>query len=678
MKRSDSIQQVRGVGEVLASKLAAMRITTVADLLDYFPRDYQDYSHITPIDEVQPGLVTIQATLSQVRGRYVRRGLHITEASAIDDSGSLRVIWFNQPYRAKAIQPGTEYYLSGDFQLRRQRFSLQNPTIELVGDTTVHTARIVPIYRESRGISSVQMRKLIAQCQQVIASTPETLPPQVLMRNGLLPRADAVKQMHFPDSAEDLEQARHRLGFEEVFELTLASLLNKYELLQDSAVAIAFDADTAQSFVTHLPFELTADQRKAVWQIYKDMEKSQPMNRLLEGDVGSGKTVVAAMAAAMAMRRGYQVALMAPTELLAQQHAETMRSLLASVDQADQVGLLTGSLSAAEKKRAYQAIEGKKVMCIVGTHALLSDPVNMDALGLVIVDEQHRFGVEQRHTIQKKAHQMPHVLHMTATPIPRSLALTLYGELDVSVLAEKPSGRKPVITTIHSPNSRKQLYQEVTDQLKQGRQLFVVCPLIEESDALKAQSATQVYERLRSKDLADWRIGLLHGKLSHQEKQAVMQKFLDHELDVLVSTTVIEVGVDVPNATLMIIESVDRFGLAQIHQLRGRVGRSSEQSYCYLVMSDSQKPSRRIRAVAEQHDGFHLAELDLELRGPGAIYGTQQHGALDLRIASLSDRKLIAAARNTAQEFIDSGQDLLQYAHLHKRVQALRSVTNLQ
>ncbi|MCA1807580.1 MAG: ATP-dependent DNA helicase RecG, partial [Actinobacteria bacterium] len=434
----------------------------------------------------------------------------------------------------------------------------------------------------------------------------------------------------------------------------------------------------AQSIVQNLPFKLTEDQRKAAWQIYQDMQKTQPMNRLLEGDVGSGKTVVAAMATAMAIKHGFQVAFMAPTEILARQHEVTMRSLLAPLGMDKQIGLLTGSLSASIKKQRHQKIADNKLHCIIGTHALISNAVTMHNLGLVIVDEQHRFGVQQRHKLQKTVGYMPHILHMTATPIPRSLALTLYGELDISVLAEKPAGRKPVQTTIHSPNSRAQLYDEVEKKLGDGRQLFVVCPLIEDSEVLKAQSVTEVYKRLKQKDLKSWRIGLLHGKLSHEQKTAVMQDFLEHKLDVLVSTTVIEVGVDVPNATMMIIESADRFGLAQIHQLRGRVGRSEQQSYCYLVLSDSKRPSRRIRAVSEMNDGFRLAELDLELRGPGAIYGTYQHGALDLRIASLADTKLIAAARNAAQEFIDSEQDLLQYKYLYSRVQSLRSVTNLQ
>lgn len=677
MNRSDTVRVLSGVGDVLADKLSAMGITTLADLLEYFPRDYNDYSRITPIEDILPGPTTIQAQLSQVKARYVRRGLHITEAVAHDKSGSIKVVWFNQPYRAKAIRADTEYYLSGEFQLRRQRFTLQNPTIEQVSQTTMHTARIVPIYKESRGISSLKIRSLVKQCEEVIRRTPETLPDSVIQNNDLASRKKALQEIHFPSSAKALEKARHRFGFEEVFQLTLAALLNKYELLQDKAVSVPFDVAIARSFVKNLPFKLTDDQRKVTWRIYQDMQKTQPMNRLLEGDVGSGKTVVAAMAAAMTIQHGFQVAVMAPTEILARQHEQTIKSLLAPLGM-HKVGLLTGSLKPKQKKQMHELIESKQIECVVGTHALISDSVAMQNLGLVVVDEQHRFGVAQRQKIQQKAGYMPHVLHMTATPIPRSLALTLYGELDISVLAQKPANRKPVETTIHSPNSRKQLYTTIEEKLEQGRQLFVVCPLIEESDQLQAQSATNVYERLRTRDLKRWRIGLLHGKLSAQEKQDIMEAFLKHDLDILVTTTVIEVGVDVPNATMMLIESADRFGLAQIHQLRGRVGRSDEQSYCYIMLSDSKQPSRRIRAVAELSDGFRLAELDLELRGPGAIYGTHQHGALDLRIASLSDTKLIAAARDAAQELIDSEQDLLQYKHLYSHVQALRSVTNLQ
>jgi ATP-dependent DNA helicase RecG len=483
--------------------------------------------------------------------------------------------------------------------------------------------------------------------------------------------------MHFPKNAEDLEIARRRLGFEEVFELSLASLLNKYELLQDKSLGIPFDEKLAKQFVGHLPFTLTDAQRKVVWQIYQDMQKTQPMNRLVEGDVGSGKTVVATMAALMAIAEGYQVAFMAPTELLARQHAETVFKLLEPLGMHDKVALLVGGMNAKQKEHAYEHIAKGEAQFIIGTHALIQEKVDMHKLGLIVIDEQHRFGVEQRKKLMAKAGHMPHLLSLTATPIPRSLALTLYGELDISIIDVKPAGRKPTITEICSPNSRAQLNAKIEKELEAGRQMFVVCPLITESAVSKANSVEKIFEQLSKHDFKHRRVGLLHGKMKSLEKQEIMEQFAAHKLDILVSTTVIEVGVDVPNASIMLIEAADRFGLAQIHQLRGRVGRGGHAGYCYLMMSDSSAPPQRLKALERSNDGFKLAELDLELRGPGAIYGTMQHGQLDLRVAKLTDTKLIAEARAAAQSYIERAEDLIQYPVTLEHVTRLRAVTNL-
>lgn len=664
------------MGPELQRKLQILGLRTVEDLIEDFPRRYDDYSHVMPTTSLRPGMVTVQAVITQVTGRYVRRGMHITEAVASDDVGSVRLVWFNQPYRAAAIKHDVTYYISGDYALRNQRFSITNPSMELVGDFPVNTARIVPVYRETKGLTSAQLRKLLKQALPVICMMPDTLPDWVLRQHHLMPRAQAYQTVHFPRSAADLATARYRLGFEEVFGLSLAALMNKAEIAHQHAVAVAFDQRLAQEFVAHLPFTLTDAQRKAVWQIYQDMERTQPMNRLVEGDVGSGKTVVAAMAAVMAMHQGFQVALMAPTELLARQHAETVYDLLKPLRMADGVSLLVGSMNASQKQTVHRRVRQGRVQFIIGTHALLQDAVAMHNLGLVIVDEQHRFGVEQRKALLAKAGHAVHVLTTTATPIPRSLALTLYGELDISIIDVKPSGRKPIITRITSPNSREQLYTQIATELDAQRQMFVVCPLITESDAVAARSAEQVFMELK-KAFPHHRVGLLHGKQKSDEKDAAMQAFVAHSLDILVSTTVIEVGVNVPNATVMLIENAERFGLAQIHQLRGRVGRSEHQGYCYLMMGDSSQPSRRLRALESSQDGFKLAELDLEIRGPGAIYGTSQHGALDLRIAQLTDVRLIKSARDSAQSFLQRQERLLDYKELHKRVTALRAVTNL-
>jgi ATP-dependent DNA helicase RecG len=677
MELQSPVTAVKGVGEELAKKLAVLGVKTVADLIDYLPRRYEDYSDVVAIRDTQPGPVTVKAVVKQATGRYVRRGMHITEAVASDETGSIRLIWFNQPYRANGLKVGAEYYFSGLFELSHQRMQMTSPSAELVSDFTVNTARIVPVYRETKGLTSKQIRKVVGNCRNLTRTLPETLPKWLVQEQQLMSRSEAVLAMHFPADGAQLAEARRRLGFEEVFELSLAALMNKLELAADDSLVIPFDEQLAKDFVGHLPFKLTDAQRKAVWRIYQDMQAEHPMNRLVEGDVGSGKTVVATMAALMALRQGYQAALMAPTEILARQHAETIYKLLQPLGMEAELTLLVGALTGAQKKKAQEAIAAGEARFVVGTQALIQDAVDMHKLGLVIIDEQHRFGVEQRRELMKKAGHMPHLLSLTATPIPRSLALTLYGELDISVLDQKPAGRQPIRTEIVSPNSVEPVYNDIRKDLDDGRQMFVVCPLISESGSVDAHSAEKIYEQYRKKEFKNYRLGLLHGKMKAEEKAAVMQQFVAHELDILVSTTVIEVGVDVPNASVMMIQSAERFGLAQLHQLRGRVGRGGHKAYCYLMMSDSTAPSRRLRALESSQDGFKLAELDLELRGPGAIYGQMQHGALDLRVARLTDVKLIAEARSAAAEFLERGENLVQYTELSARVTRLRTVTNL-
>lgn len=671
------VTDISGVGPAQAKKFLDLGIQSIEDLLDFFPRKYDDYSNVENISKLRPGRVTIKANIKQVTGRYVRRGMHITEAVASDQTGSVRLIWFNQPYRQASLHTNTEYYISGIFELRRQRLSIINPSIELVSAFPLHTARIVPIYKEVKGLKSANIRRAIENVRSLLESLPESLPDWIVSQYKLMSRSAAYESMHFPGDNTKLLKAKHRLGFEEVFALSLASLLNKHDIDQDNASRVKFNESLARRFVGHLPFRLTNDQRKAVWQIYQDMDSLRPMNRLVEGDVGSGKTVVAVMAAVMVLAQGFQVAYMAPTELLARQHAENIFSLLKPLGLSEQVGLIVGGMTNAQKEQARQKIADNTTGFIVGTHTLLQEKIDVHSLGLVIIDEQHRFGVEQRKILQAKAGRMPHTLTMTATPIPRSLALTLYGELDISIIQTKPSGRLPIITTIFSPNSRAALYRGIDKQLQDGRQMFVVCPIISESNTRQQSSATVVHESLKNGAFSHRRVGLLHGKMKPQEKTKIMDKFLDRKLDILVSTTVIEVGVDVPNATVMMIENPERFGLAQLHQLRGRVGRSKHQGYCFLVLGDSSAPSKRLRALEQSSDGFELANMDLELRGPGAIYGTQQHGALDLKVATLTDSRLIALSRKAAEDFINSGTNLIEYEELYKRVNKLRGLTTL-
>jgi ATP-dependent DNA helicase RecG len=677
MTLGSPLTDLKGVGDAVAKKFAVLGLKTVGDLLDYYPRRYEDYSEINQINEMKPGVVTIEAVIKQAKGRYVRRGMHITEAVASDDTGSVRLIWFNQPYRAAAIKAGQKYFISGTYQLSRQRFAIMNPSMEMASDFPINTARIIPIYRETKGLNSRQIRQALKEAVPLLKHLPETLPEWILDKEDLMPYCEALRSIHLPTTPAELEVARRRLGFEEVFALVLASLLNKQENQAETALKIEFKEKLAKDFVGHLPFKLTDAQRKTTWQVYQDLQQVHPMNRLVEGDVGAGKTVVATMAALMVLAQDKQVALMAPTELLARQHADTIHKLHEPLGYAEGVVLLVGGMNKTQKEKAREAIASGQAKFMVGTQALIQEQVDMHDLALIVIDEQHRFGVEQRKTLMAKAGHMPHVLSLTATPIPRSLALTLYGELDISVLDQKPSDRLPIITEIVSPNSKAQLYKKIDKELEAGRQMFVVCPLITDSAVLEVNSAEKVYDDLSKKEFKHRRVGLLHGKMKPAEKQEIMEKFVRQELDILVSTTVIEVGVDVPNASIMMVEASERFGLAQLHQLRGRVGRGKDQGYCYLLLSDSSAPSRRLRALEGSNDGFRLAELDLELRGPGAIYGTSQHGQLDLRIAKLTDTVLISSARQAAHEFIDKGDDLLKYKQLAGTVGRLRAVTNL-
>jgi len=542
-------------------------------------------------------------------------------------------------------------------------------------DVPLQTDRLLPVYRAVKGLKSQLVRKILSELRPLMTMVPETLPDVVVKKYGLASLPDALLGMHFPSSAEDIIRAKERLAFEELFELLLASNLNKQANAKLSGWQIPFDQTVVKQLVASLPFALTGAQRRAAWDILQDFEREHPMNRLLQGDVGAGKTVVAAIAARQAVHAGFQVALLAPTEILASQHARTMADLLEPYGLS--VAFLAGSVSSKRREPLLANLKDGTIDVIVGTHALLEPGVRFHKLGLVVIDEQHRFGVNQRQKLLDKSERMPHLLAMTATPIPRSLALTVYGELDVSIVNEKPAERLPIITRIVSPVSRKQLYGEIDAQLKEGRQAYVICRLIDDNPANEAKSVEMEYRRLQNSVFGHRRIGLLHGRMKPADKDEVMRQFLAHDIDILVSTTVVEVGVDVPNATAMMIEDADQYGLSQLHQLRGRVGRSGYQSYCYLVTSDTKKPSQRLREVEKSNDGFYLAEVDLRLRGPGEIYGRAQHGALNLQIASLADTKLIATVQKAAQDFVGSGVDLLQYKQLSTNVEKYQRLTTL-
>jgi len=675
MNLTSPLEMIKGVGPKVSQQFADAGLVLVSDLINFLPRTHEDFSEVIPIANIAPGKATIKARCESITTRPVRRGLRITTATLADDSGKLQAVWFNQPYRTTQLKNGEEFYFSGEFEFSYNRYQLTNPSAEKVSDMPVQTDRLLPVYRAVKGLKTALVRKILSEIRPVIALLPESLPESVVSGQKLISRADAYLSMHFPKTDSDIERAKERLGFEELFELLLASQLNRQENAKLSGWKINFDQPTVKEFVSQLPFELTKAQRISAWEILQDFEKTTPMNRLLQGDVGSGKTVVAGLAARQAAFEGFQTAVMAPTEILATQHAKTLDGLLSPFGV--KVALLTGSVKGEARKNIYKAIKNGDVDVVVGTHALIQASVIFSKLGFVVIDEQHRFGVNQRQELLKKSKKMPHLLAMTATPIPRSLALTVYGELDMSILNELPKGRMPIETKIWSPNSRPQLYALVDAQIDKGRQIYVVCSLIDQNPDNELRSVQAEFKKLQNSVFKHRKIGLLHGKMKSDEKDSVMKKFSDGLLDILVSTTVIEVGVDVPNATVMIIEDADRFGLSQLHQLRGRVGRSDNQSYCYLVSSTSAKPTQRLKEIERSNDGFYLAEVDLKLRGPGEIYGKAQHGALNLQIATLADSKLIKRAQDEAKKFIASGQNLVDYKQLAAHVHEYQRLTTL-
>jgi ATP-dependent DNA helicase RecG len=675
MNLATSLEKIKGVGPRSAEQFAAAGLTTVGELLTFLPRKYEDFSHVTSISDIQPGKVTVKARCEKVETRPVRRGMKVTTATLADATGKIQAVWFNQPYRATQLKTGDEFFFSGEFEFSYNRYQLTNPSAEKVSEVLVQTDRILPIYPAIAGLKTQLVRKILAELRPLATMLPETLPPELVQREKIISYSDAVLGMHFPETAESIEKARERLAFEELFQLLLASQYNKQANAQLEGWHIPFNQQVVKDFVSHLPFALTNAQRVASWDILQDFEKKVPMNRLLQGDVGAGKTVVAGLAARQAAHEGFQTALMAPTEILARQHATTLEKLLSPFGVS--VGLLTGSVKGKVREALYGAIQNGDVDIVVGTHALIQSKVLFNQLGFVVIDEQHRFGVAQRQELLKKATKMPHLLAMTATPIPRSLALTVYGELDISVLNEKPANRKPIQTKIWSPNSRPQLYDLIDAEIAKGRQAYVICNVIDSNPSNELKSVEVEYKRLRNSIFKHRTIGLLHGRLSSEEKDAVMQSFAEGKTDILVSTTVVEVGVDVPNATVMLIEDGDRFGLAQLHQLRGRVGRSEHQSYCYIVPSDSKAPSQRLKEIEKSNDGFYLAEVDLKLRGPGEIYGRAQHGALNLQVATLGDTQLIARAQKAAEWFVTTQQNLLHYEQLAKQVETYQRVTTL-
>ena len=675
---STPISKLTRVGKITAKRLINLGILTVKDLLEHYPARFEDYSKILDLKTVQIGDVgSLKCQISSIENKKTsRRKMQITECFATSGDNEIKAIWFNQPFITQTLKEGDKIILAGKIERDFSGLVIKSPQFEKYTNETTHTARLVPIYPTTANITQKQLRFLVSQSLEATSEFYDILPDSILQESKLVKKNQAIKGIHLPGAIMDYEKALRRLKFEELFLVQLLTEKSKNELAKAKAPTIKFHKDKTKQLVESLPFKLTNDQRKATWQILQDMEKSSPMNRLLQGDVGSGKTVVAAIAALNASANGFQTALMAPTEILALQHFETISKIFP--DKA--IALLTGkhaktnisvgtrhSALLRDKKNIKQIISDGEINIIIGTHSIIQNDVEFKKLGLIIIDEQHRFGVKQRKTLKNKSNStVSHLLSMTATPIPRSLALTVYGDLDISTIREMPRGRKTIITKLVEENKRKQAYKFISDKIKTGEQVFVVCPLISESDKLGVKSATQEYEKLSKIIFPSAPISLLHGRMKPAEKEEIMANFKNKKTSILVSTSVIEVGIDIPNATVMMIEGADRFGLSQLHQFRGRVGRGNEQAYCFLFTdSSSAQTKQRLTSFIGAKDGFDIADLDLSLRGPGQVYGTEQAGYLeDLRVAKLTDFDLISETKNYASQIIKSDPELKNFPDL--------------
>lgn len=670
MNLFDPVESLNGIGPKTAEVLRKHGIRVVRDFFYNLPRDYENYAAPTSIAEIRPGKVVIRGKISELKTRQARRrNLSVTEGTISDKTGSVRVVWFNQRYRKKQLDPKKEYYFAGNFELRNGRYSLISPSAAELDQIDLKTG-LNPVYVAHGQLKSGDFRRLMHKSRDKFNEIPDLLPS---VKSGT--RKKALFFMHFPNSLTTVQKARDYLAYEELFELILASKLNRRENEKLKATQIPFTAAKIQDFVAKLPFKLTGAQRKAAWEIIQDMEKGTPMNRLLQGDVGSGKTVVAAISAYEAILAHQQVAILAPTAILATQHFKGLKEFLAPFGV--RLALLTGATK--KKSDLKRQIQKGEIDLVIGTHALLTDDTEFANLALVVIDEQHRFGVEQRQKLLLKSPSglAPHFLAMTATPIPRSLQLTVFGDLDISILNELPRGRQQIKTQILQEIEMKdKLYPQILNILAAGQQAYWVCKAIDDNPSAETISVKTRCEKLR-KLFPKAKIEFLHGRMKPAEKDAIMERFSEGKIQILVATTVVEVGVDVPNATLMVIENAERYGLAQLHQLRGRVGRGTKTSFCYLLNTGETFLTRRLKELESSTDGFHLAEVDLKMRGPGEIYGVLQHGALDLKIASLSDTKLIHRAQQDVADFLKKPENMLKYKELMTGITKYQQITTL-
>jgi ATP-dependent DNA helicase RecG len=650
------VNQVSRSYKMFANRLEKLGITKVEDFLFHIPFRYDDYSIVSDIQTLQEGeIVTIKGTVTKMENVYTRRFKTIQKAIVKDKTGEIDLLWFNQPFLTKVIKTDDNISISGKVEKDKGKFIIRNPDYEVIFENkTIHTGRFVPIYPETRGITSKWLRRQIYNILET-SNVEEYLPEELIETEKLMSLNDAINYVHFPQNLEQAERAKERLSFDELFEIQLSALIRKKEWKKE-VVTKKWNIDNKkiEKLISSIPFKLTNAQQNAVSDILNDFSKDSPMNRLLEGDVGSGKTIVAAISMYVSYLNGFQSAFMAPTEILANQHYKTINDLLSKLN------VKTELLTSSVKKF------NKDFDILVGTHSLVYKKAEFKNLGLIVIDEQQRFGVEQRSIIRKKGNN-PHLLTMTATPIPRTVALTMYGDLDLSVLDEMPIGRKQIKTWLVPTQKREGAYQWIEKKIKEGDQVFIVCPFIEESESmLTIKAATKEYERLKKEVFPNLKLGLMHGKLKVKEKDDILNKFKDKKIDILVSTPVVEVGIDIPNATVMLIEEAERFGLAQLHQLRGRVGRSDKQSFC-LLFTQSKNPLtlERLKSLETVFSGALLSELDLKLRGPGQIYGTVQHGVPKLKVATFSDFDLIEKTKKNAEKYLN---ELENYPKLKQRV----------
>ncbi|TFG35936.1 MAG: ATP-dependent DNA helicase RecG [Parcubacteria group bacterium] len=719
MDISFPVEKIPRIGPQYQRRLKRLGIDTVGQLLYHFPHRYEDFSNLKKISEIKSGEnVSVQGKILDIKNiRTFKKRMFLTQATLEDETGTIKAIWFNRPYLTNALKKNDLVFLSGKTAAKSNKYYLSSPAYEKISDKSdpIHTARLVPVYPETEGLSSRWLRYILQPLlNQLKNRLGDPLPEEIKKKRQLLPLNRAIWQIHFPDSLALAKKSRERFCFEELFLMELRALKERMRLKKEKAINVTIDLETIQKFVKSLPFQLTSAQKKSAWQILKDMEKQMPMNRLLEGDVGSRKTIVAMMAVLNTIKNKSQAALMAPTEILAKQHYKTFNDFLG--DFKVSIGFLTGkecklNNKRIERKKLLEKIEKGEVDFLIGTNALVqgSDPlknqrtpkVKFNNLALVIIDEQHRFGIEQRARLARGTSPdkkfLPHLLSMTATPIPRTMALTIYGDLDVSLIDELPKGRKKVITKIIPPEKRKEAYGFIRKEVKKGRQVFVICPRIEPSKKIQDEILTEEnfieraadlyeikavkneYEKLSKNIFPDLRIAMLHGKMKTEEKEKAMKGFKKGTTDILVSTSVVEVGIAIPNASVMMIEGSEKFGLSQLHQFRGRVGRGSDQSYCLLF---TEIPGgiyfRRLRALLSTDNGFELAEKDLEIRGPGEIFGIRQWGIPDLAMASLKDFSLVEETRNAAKEILRKDPELKKYPLLAERLREFKERVHLE